>query len=70
MTHQPLLAEAAAGSLEPRHVVVPLRRVLPGARVVKASVTSSPTDQSDRVLLNKNIHIYRGIGTLSTWAAR
>ena len=40
MTYQPLLAEASAGSLEPRHVVVPLRRVLPGVRVVKANVTS------------------------------
>jgi NADH dehydrogenase len=28
MTYQPFLPEAAAGSLEPRHVVVPLRRVL------------------------------------------
>ncbi len=30
MTYQPFLPEAAAGSLEPRHVIVPLRRVLPG----------------------------------------
>ncbi len=28
MTYQPLLAETAAGNLEPRHVVVPLRGVL------------------------------------------
>src|SRR5690606_28985497 len=27
MTYQPFLPEAAAGSLEPRHVVVPLRKV-------------------------------------------
>jgi NADH:ubiquinone reductase (H+-translocating) len=32
MTYQPLLAEAAAGSLEPRHVVVPLHRT----QVIKA----------------------------------
>ena len=32
MTYQPFLPEAAAGSLEPRHVVVPLRRVLRGCR--------------------------------------
>jgi NADH:quinone reductase (non-electrogenic) len=31
MTYQPLLAEAAAGSLEPRHVVVPLRSAATGA---------------------------------------
>src|SRR5699024_4867315 len=28
MTYQPFLPEAAAGSVEPRHVVAPLRRVL------------------------------------------
>src|SRR5438270_10768484 len=40
MTYQPFLPEAAAGSIEPRHVVVPLRRVLRGAEVVTASLTS------------------------------
>nr|WP_276617676.1 FAD-dependent oxidoreductase [Streptomyces coryli] len=34
MTYQPFLPEAAAGSISPRHVVVPLRRVLPRCRVV------------------------------------
>jgi len=33
MTYQPFLPEAAAGSLEPRHVVVPLRRVLDRRKV-------------------------------------
>jgi NADH:quinone reductase (non-electrogenic) len=36
MTYQPLLAEAAAGNLEPRHVVVPLRAVLRRTRAIKA----------------------------------
>lgn len=40
MTYQPFLPEAAAGSLEPRHVVVPLRRVLPQCRVITGSVES------------------------------
>jgi NADH dehydrogenase len=40
MTYQPFLPEAAAGSLEPRHVVVPLRRVLPGCRVISGRLTS------------------------------
>lgn len=40
MTYQPFLPEAAAGSLEPRHVVVPLRRVLPHCRVITGSVDS------------------------------
>ncbi|MFE2170060.1 NAD(P)/FAD-dependent oxidoreductase [Streptomyces sp. NPDC059447] len=34
MTYQPFLPEAAAGSISPRHVVVPLRRVLPQCRIV------------------------------------
>lgn len=39
MTYQPFLPEAAAGSIEPRHVVVPLRKELKGARIVQAKVT-------------------------------
>jgi NADH dehydrogenase len=38
MTYQPFLPEAAAGSLEPRHVVVPLRRVLRRCRVLSGTV--------------------------------
>ncbi|HWE90870.1 MAG TPA: NAD(P)/FAD-dependent oxidoreductase [Pseudonocardiaceae bacterium] len=38
MTYQPFLPEAAAGSIEPRHVVVPLRRVLKHCHVVTARV--------------------------------
>ncbi|NED82274.1 NAD(P)/FAD-dependent oxidoreductase [Streptomyces sp. SID11233] len=34
MTYQPFLPEAAAGSISPRHVVVPLRRVLPDCTIV------------------------------------
>ncbi|MEU9256584.1 NAD(P)/FAD-dependent oxidoreductase [Streptomyces sp. NPDC048270] len=34
MTYQPFLPEAAAGSISPRHVVVPLRRVLGRCRIV------------------------------------
>ncbi|MGH3996786.1 MAG: NAD(P)/FAD-dependent oxidoreductase [Pseudonocardiaceae bacterium] len=40
MTYQPFLPEAAAGSIEPRHVVVPLRRVLRGCRTVCGRVIS------------------------------
>ena len=38
MTYQPFLPEAAAGSIQPRHVVVPLRRVLAGAEIVTGMV--------------------------------
>jgi NADH dehydrogenase len=40
LTYHPLLAEVAAGSIDPRHVVVPLRRTLPDCRVLTARVTS------------------------------
>lgn len=40
MTYQPFLPEAAAGNLEPRHVVVPLRRVLPHTRVLNGRVVA------------------------------
>ncbi|WP_131737196.1 NAD(P)/FAD-dependent oxidoreductase [Actinomadura roseirufa] len=39
MTYQPFLPEAAAGNLEPRHVVAPLRRVLSRCRVLNGFVT-------------------------------
>ncbi|MDT0382673.1 NAD(P)/FAD-dependent oxidoreductase [Streptomyces sp. DSM 42041] len=38
MTYQPFLPEAAAGSISPRHVVVPLRRTLPDCQVVVGEV--------------------------------
>src|ERR1700710_486790 len=40
MTYQPFLPEAAAGSIEPRHVVVPLRKVLRRCHVLTARATS------------------------------
>jgi NADH dehydrogenase len=40
MTYQPFLPEAAAGSQEPRHVVVPLRRVLRKVRILNGHVTA------------------------------
>ncbi|RAY10911.1 NAD(P)/FAD-dependent oxidoreductase [Actinomadura craniellae] len=39
MTYQPFLPEAAAGNVSPRHVVAPLRRVLPACTVLNARVT-------------------------------
>ncbi|WP_062432422.1 NAD(P)/FAD-dependent oxidoreductase [Herbidospora daliensis] len=38
MTYQPFLPEAAAGNLEPRHVVVSLRRVLPRCRILSGRI--------------------------------
>ena len=44
MTYQPFLPEAAAGSIQPRHVVVPLRKVLKGAKVLTGAVTAIDHD--------------------------
>src|SRR3954454_9444382 len=38
MTYQPFMPEAAAGNLEPRHLVVPLRRALDKCEVISGSV--------------------------------
>jgi NADH:ubiquinone reductase (H+-translocating) len=38
MTYQPLLPEATAGNIEPRHVAIPLRGVLPRVRVINGEV--------------------------------
>jgi NADH dehydrogenase len=40
MTYQPLLAEVAAGNVEPRHVTVPLRRILPRFHVFNGAVVA------------------------------
>lgn len=49
MTYQPFLPEAAAGSIEPRHVVVPLRESLRRCEVLTAQV--STIDHSRRRLV-------------------
>ncbi|GAA0941269.1 NAD(P)/FAD-dependent oxidoreductase [Nonomuraea longicatena] len=43
MTYQPFLPEAAAGNLEPRHVVVPLRRILRRCTILNGWVTTMDT---------------------------
>ena len=48
MTYQPFLPEAAAGSIEPRHAVVPLRKELAGVKVIQAKVAS--IRHADRVV--------------------
>ncbi|WP_433434629.1 NAD(P)/FAD-dependent oxidoreductase [Nonomuraea sp. CA-141351] len=48
MTYQPFLPEAAAGNLSPRHVVAPLRRILPRAQILNGTVTK--INHSDRTV--------------------
>jgi NADH:ubiquinone reductase (H+-translocating) len=40
MTYQPFLPESAAGNLEPRHLVVPLRKVLRHCEILNGRITS------------------------------
>lgn len=47
MTYQPFLPEAAAGSLEPRHVVVPLREALRRCEVLTAEVTGVDNSRNE-----------------------
>jgi NADH dehydrogenase len=73
MTYQPFLPEAASGSIEPRHVVVPLRTVLKGARIVNGLLKSvdhnarratvQPIDGSDYEIPYD--HIVLGLGSIS-----
>jgi NADH dehydrogenase len=54
MTYQPFLPEAAAGNIEPRHAVIPLRRVLRRCRIVNGSVTR--IDHAHRTLTVQPIY--------------
>ena len=45
MLYTPLLPEAASGTLEPRHVVVPLRQMCPHAEMLLGRVTAVDTEQ-------------------------
>src|SRR4051812_16618204 len=45
MLYTPLLPEAASGTLEPRHVVVPLRQMCPHAELLLGRVTALDVEQ-------------------------
>ena len=54
MTYRRFLPEAGAGNLEPRHVVVPLRRVLKKCRILNGVVTK--VDHSQRIAQVRRQH--------------
>jgi NADH dehydrogenase len=58
MTYQPFLPEASAGSIQPRHVVVPLRRVLSGAEVVTGRVAALDHDRKAATVVPLEGHPY------------
>src|SRR5213075_2497786 len=45
MLYTPMLPEAASGTLEPRHVVVPLRLMCPHAALLLGSITGLNTEE-------------------------
>src|SRR3954470_24220367 len=45
MPYQPFLPEARAGNISPRHVVAPLRRVLPKVRILNGRVSKVHHEQ-------------------------
>ncbi|MTD54832.1 NAD(P)/FAD-dependent oxidoreductase [Amycolatopsis pithecellobii] len=57
MTYQPFLPEAAAGAIEPRHVVVPLRRVLKRCHVLTARVNKIEHDRKSITVEAADGHI-------------
>ncbi|QFZ75531.1 NAD(P)/FAD-dependent oxidoreductase [Streptomyces fagopyri] len=61
MTYQPFLPEAAAGSISPRHVVVPLRRVLDRCRIVIGEARS--IDHARRTVTLSTLASEEGVGT-------
>ena len=46
MLFTPMLPEAASGTLEPRHIVVPLRMMCPHAEFVLGRATSSTSSEA------------------------
>ncbi|GAA4422006.1 NAD(P)/FAD-dependent oxidoreductase [Georgenia halophila] len=54
MTYQPFLPEAAAGSIEPRHVVTSLRRELSGATVLTGSIAEIRHGEQTAVIAPSN----------------
>jgi NADH:quinone reductase (non-electrogenic) len=58
MLFRPLLAEAASGTIEPRHVVVPLRAMCPRAELLVGQATE--LDPADRVVtVESHVGTYR-----------
>ena len=67
MTYQPFLPEAAAGSISPRHVVVPLRRVLSKAEVLTGRVTGIDQDRKVATVAPLVGDSYESPSTTSWW---
>ena len=67
MLFTPLLPEAASGTLEPRHVVVPLRMMCPRSALLLGRATARDVDWTVALFFRRDI---AGLGTLAPAAAR
>jgi len=56
----PMLPEVASGSIEPRHVVVPLRQMCPHADLVLGEVTAIDTDSRSVIVSNEVGELHYG----------
>jgi NADH dehydrogenase len=73
MTYQSFLPEAAAGNIEPRHVVVPLRKALKGVRLITGRVESLDHDKKIATVVPAEgsayevsyDHVVVGVGSIS-----
>ena len=72
MLYTPMLPEAASGTLEPRHVVVPLRQMCPHAELVLGSATEldvahkrARVETEEGVLTFEFEHVVVAIGAIS-----
>ena len=54
MLYTPMLPEAASGTLEPRHVVVPLRQMCPHAELLLGRATEVDTDRREVTVETEN----------------
>ena len=86
MTYQPFLPEVAAGSIEARHAIVPLRRHLNKCRVITARVTGIDHQKTSisvlknisgmevRVIAGQQIRLFgtigRAVGNILGWVWR
>jgi NADH:ubiquinone reductase (H+-translocating) len=60
MLYTPLLPEAASGTLEPRHVVVPLRQMCPHAELLLGRVVALDTERrTARIETEEELHTIR-----------
>ena len=71
MLYTPMLPEAASGTLEPRHVVVPLRLMCPHAELLLGRATALDDERAHRhVETRRRVHVDSATSSSSSRSAR